>query len=89
MLFEFKYIWFFFLLPLPLIVRWLLPAYKKRRTALLHPRFKSKAELLKQQPKKSAWVSKRNFINELVLWLVWILVIGAAAHPQLTGQPEI
>ncbi len=89
MLFEFKYIWFFLLLPLPILVRWLLPAYKKRRTALLHPRFNSKAILLKQKPRKSAWVSKRNFINELVLWLIWILVIGAAAHPQLSGQPEL
>ncbi len=89
MLFEFKYIWFFLLLPLPILVRWLLPAYKKRRTALLHPRFNSKAILLKQKPRKSAWVSKRNFINELVLWLIWILIIGAAAHPQLSGQPEL
>ncbi|WP_439184851.1 VWA domain-containing protein [Carboxylicivirga taeanensis] len=89
MLFEFKYLWPFLLLPLPLLVRWLLPAFRKRRTALLHPRFRAKASLLNQQPRHSAWVSKRPLINEITLWLIWLLLVTAAAHPQLSGEPEL
>lgn len=89
MLFEFKYLWLFLLLPLPLLVRWLLPAFRKKRTALLHPRFNAKATLLKQQPRQSAWVSKRPLINEIILWLIWLLTVAAAAHPQLSGEPEL
>lgn len=89
MSFEFAYIWFFALLPLPLLVKWVLPAYKKRRTALLHPRFNEKAEITKLAPRKAAWVTQRPIINELILWLVWALLVSAAAHPQLSGEPEM
>ena len=89
MSFEFAYIWFFALLPLPILVRLLIPAYKKRRTALLHPRFIQKAKLTQLKPRKSAWVSRRHFVNELVLWLTWALLLASAAHPQLSGEPEM
>ncbi|MCT4645288.1 MAG: VWA domain-containing protein [Carboxylicivirga sp.] len=89
MSFEFAYIWFFALLPLPLLVRWLLPSFKKRRTAMYHPRFQEKAEITQVKPSKAAWISQRAFINEIILWIIWLLLIGAAAHPQLKGEPEM
>ena len=89
MSFEFAYIWFFALLPLPIVVRLLLPAYKKRRTALLHPRFMQKATLTALNPKKSAWISQRHFVNEIILWITWTLLVTAVAHPQLCGEPEM
>ncbi len=89
MSFEFEYIWFFWLVPLPLLVIWLAPPFKKRRTAMKHTRFEQKADITGQKAKKAAWVSKRHSLNQLTLWLIWILLVGAAAHPQLSGQPEM
>lgn len=89
MSFEFAHIWIFAILPLPFLIRMILPAFKKKRTSLLHPRFKSKADLLGVKPRKSAWVSQRTIFNELILWIVWCLLVGAAAHPQLSGEPEM
>ncbi len=56
---------------------------------MLHPRFEHKSELTGLKAKKAAWVSRRGIFNELIIWLTWALLIGAAAHPQLSGEPEM
>ena len=89
MTFEFAYFWVFALIPLPLLITWLLPPLRKKRSALLFPKFHTIAEATGENPRSSAWISKRNWFNWMVLWLIWILLIGALSHPQLTGEPEM
>lgn len=86
--FEIAHKWVFFLAPLPLLLYWLLPALKKRRSALITPSFERAAEVSGQKPKKRAWITSRNFFGWLPLSLCWILLLTAASSPQFVGQPE-
>ncbi len=85
--FEIAHKWVFFLLPLPLLVYWLIPALHKQRSALLAPFFKRAVDVSKQHPKRNAWISKRNFFAWIVLILSWLCLLAAASSPQLAGQP--
>ncbi|WP_276483813.1 VWA domain-containing protein [Paraflavitalea pollutisoli] len=85
--FEIAYKWIFLLLPLPLLVYWLLPAWRKKRAALLVPFFDRAAKASGQRPAQSAWITGRSWINWTTLFLCWILLLGAAASPRYVGQP--
>src|ERR1700743_1147966 len=85
--FELAYKWVFFLLPLPLLFYWLLPPLHKRRSALIAPFFDRAATLSQQKPRKSAWVTKRNFLAWTGLAACWICLLSAAAGPRYVGQP--
>jgi len=87
--FEFGWTWAFFLLPLPLIIMLLLPAVKQKRSSLAVPFFKKAVDISGQKPRKGVFVSKRSVIQYIVMWLVWILLIGALSSPQLVGEPEL
>ncbi len=88
-MFEFGWTWAFFLLPLPLIILLLLPAVKQKRSSLAVPFFKEAVDISGQKPRKGVFVSKRSVIQYIVMWLVWILLIGALSSPQLVGEPEL
>lgn len=85
--FEIAYIWIFWLLPLPLLVYWLWPAFTKRRAALLLPSFNRAAMAAGRRPRKSAWITRRNITGWLALSLTWICLLGAASSPRYVGKP--
>ncbi|MFL9483693.1 VWA domain-containing protein [Chitinophagaceae bacterium LWZ2-11] len=85
--FEIAYKWIFFLLPLPFIVYWVLPALRKRRAALITPAFKRAIEISGQKPKKNAWITRRNLLTWIVLFLCWTCLLGAASSPRYVGKP--
>jgi Ca-activated chloride channel homolog len=85
--FEIAYKWIFLLLPLPLVVYLILPALKKRRSALIAPFFYRAATISGQKPKKSSWISKRNFFGWSALLLCWVSLLAAASSPRYVGQP--
>lgn len=84
--FEIAYKWIFLLLPLPLLVFWLLPAFKKRRAALLIPSFDRAATAMGRTPRKNAWIARRNLIGWLALALTWVCLLGAASSPRYVGK---
>jgi Ca-activated chloride channel family protein len=88
MTFEIAYKWVFFLTPLPLLIYLLLPALRKRRTALMTPAFDRMTEFSGEHPRSSAWISRRNFWQWLGLTAVWIALLAAASGPQLVGKPD-
>ncbi len=88
-MFEIAYKWVFWLAPLPLLVYWILPAQKMRRSALIYPRIKNAAEVLGTPLRKSAWISKRNFFQWVILWLIWLSLLAAFSSPQIVGKPEM
>ncbi len=85
--FEIAHKWVFFLLPLPLLVYWLLPALRKRRSALLAPFFSRAVNVSAQHPKRNAWISRKNIFSWTVLILCWLCLLAAASSPQLVGHP--
>ncbi len=86
--FEIAHKWVFLLLPLPVLVYWLLPAWRKRRSALLAPFFRRAVSISNQRPKRSAWISKKNLFSWITLVVCWICLLAALSSPQLVGKPE-
>ncbi len=88
-MFEFANIWAFWLLPLPILVYWLLPAVHRKAEALIVPFINQAAEATGDKLRRRAWISRRNIFQWMMLLLVWIAFIAAFARPQLVGQPEM
>ena len=88
-MFEFAYIWVFLLLPLPLLVFWLVPPLKQRKEALKYPTFGDVEKATGEKASSGAWISRRNIVQWIVLSLIWILILGAFASPQIVGEPEM
>lgn len=87
--FEFAYFWVFYLLPLPLLIIWVLPAVRIRKKSLKVSFLSRAAELSGQQPKKGVRQLKRPWIRQVVLWALWALVLISLARPRLVGEPDL
>lgn len=87
--FEFAYLWAYALLPLPLLAYWLLPALKQRKEALRYPAFRQAESASGKKASSGAWISRRNALQWIILYLVWIMTLTAMASPQMVGEPEM
>ncbi len=74
--------WLFAALPLPLLIRWMLPARTSTPQAIRVPFFQSLHDLHEQQRARplSIW------FNALLAVLMWICLVTAAARPTWTGE---
>jgi Ca-activated chloride channel family protein len=82
---QFAWFWLFILLPLPwLIRRFLPPAPHQVQNALRVPFFERVIAATNIQENT---INKKNAILYILLWIIWILLISAAARPQLLGKP--
>jgi len=88
MTFEIANKWVLLLAPLPILIYLVLPALRKRRSALLTPGFNRLTEYSGQHPRSRAWVSRRNVFQWTALVLCWLMLIAAASGPQLVGKPD-
>ncbi len=88
-MFEFGWPWAFWFLPLPLIIIFFLPPIKQKRSSLAVPFFKEAVSISGQKPQKGVFVNKRSVTQYIVMWIVWVLLTGALASPQLVGEPEL
>ncbi len=88
-MFEFGYIWIFFLAPLPMLVFWLLPPLKQRKEALKYPTFQDVEKATGQKASSGAWISRRNILQWIILLLVWLLILASLASPRIVGEPEM
>ncbi len=86
--FEIAYPWVFFLLPLPILVYFLLPALRMRSASLLLPVFHKAVDYTGERPRSSATVKRRGFFKWFFLLIAWFLMLGALSSPQLVGKPE-
>ncbi|WP_105103989.1 vWA domain-containing protein [Microbulbifer pacificus] len=78
-MFEFALPWLFLLLPLPLLARHLLPKSEPLNSALKVPYYQ-------QLPRKGGSATS-NRLSLMLLWLIWSLLMAAAARPQWYGEP--
>ena len=89
MTFEFGLPWAFALLPLPLLIYFIVKPLRKKRSALIIPSYFRWQEASGERPLSSAWISRRNILQWVLLSLVWMTVVAAASSPQLVGEPEL
>lgn len=81
---HFAWWWAWFLLPLPWLLRWLLPRAAEASPGALRVPFYSRLAQLapaQQQRRSGGWWRHALFA------LVWLLLVGATARPQWLGQP--
>lgn len=72
------------LLPLPLLIRWILPATSSA-LSLPVPFFRQLSALQQQGMESSTPVRKTS--RALLLWLMWLLLLLASARPVWIGEP--
>ena len=83
---EFEWPWAFLLLPLPLLVWWLMPAYRDQQTSVHVPFFDRLAEATGQTPQPGAVILRRRAIQMIIAILAWVLLVAALARPQKVGD---
>jgi Ca-activated chloride channel family protein len=81
------YPWLALLLPAPLAIHWLLPAYKTRRTAVRVPFFGELVRLSGATPREGASVGRRGTWRVLALVACWVLATAALIRPQWVLPP--
>ncbi|OHX67075.1 VWA domain-containing protein [Flammeovirga pacifica] len=86
-MYEIAYPWMFALLPLPLLMWWLYPAYKQKKEALYYPKFEELTEATRLKPQKSATILKRRWFQYLTNFIGWCLIVIALSNPQYIGEP--
>ncbi len=86
-MFEFVYPYAFLALPLPLLVRWLLPPHRVRVSALRVPFFESVARAAGAEPESGAVVVRRRILQVAGAFLIWTGIIAGLAKPEWVGEP--
>lgn len=81
-MFEFAWPWLFLILPLPLLLRYILPAAKQDTTAL-NVSFLKDLEAISGQRAHSKTTTWHTFLLPVI---IWCLLVTAAARPQLIGD---
>ncbi|WP_251977594.1 VWA domain-containing protein [Salinicola avicenniae] len=79
--------WALALLPLPLLVHWLIPAYRRRTAALRLPFFHRYMQAAGVTPGEGARVLTRSRVMTAVLVLCWALLVLALARPERVSAP--
>ncbi len=87
--FEIANLWVLWLLPLPLLIYWLLPAFKYKSSALLLPNMKDSETISGQKSRAAAMIKRRRIIGWIGLILIWLSVIAALSSPQMVGKPDL
>ncbi|MFC1776507.1 VWA domain-containing protein [Pseudomonadota bacterium] len=81
--------WLLLLIPLPWLIRKLLPAHHERKQAVRVPFMQRIAQSLNLQPGNELVVSKRPTSQWLMLSLAWLCLVAAIARPQWLEEPII
>lgn len=76
------------LLPLPLLVWRLLPAYRTTVPAVRAPFFGDLVSLTGQEPQHGAVVLQRRLLRGVLLALLWLCTVLALANPVARGAPQ-
>jgi len=85
--FEFASPWMFLLLPLPLLVYSLSPAYQETRDSIRVPFFQRLVRISGQSPARGAVVLQRLLFQKIWVPVSWLLLVTAMANPIWLGEP--
>lgn len=81
--------WLFLLIPLPWLVRRLLPTHHERKAAVRVPFMQRLSRLAGLQPGSGVAVARRPISQWVVLSITWLLVVFAITQPQWLEEPII
>jgi Ca-activated chloride channel family protein len=84
---KFDFPWAFLLLPVPLIVWWLVPAYRTATSAIRMPFFHEMAQAVGEKPAAGGVRLRSNWLQQLMMPLLWVLLVVAAAKPVFVEAP--
>ena len=84
---QFEYLWAFLLLPLPIFVYWVLPAFKDKSEAVRVPFFNALSKVSPDKPASGSVVRTKNVWQTLHVMLSWSLIVCALAKPTLVDEP--
>jgi Ca-activated chloride channel family protein len=84
---KFDFAWMFALLPLALLVWWLVPAYRSAAPAVRMPFFHEMAHAAGEKPARGGVRLRRNWLQRLLMPLLWVLIVTAAAKPVYVEPP--
>ncbi len=86
-MYRLEYPWLLALLPLPLFVYWLLPAYKEEQDSLRLTFFHYISTTLGLTPQLGAVVPRTNWLQKIIAPICWCLIVLALARPQFIEPP--
>ncbi|MBO9474677.1 VWA domain-containing protein [Shimia sp. R10_1] len=87
-MFELTHPFVLLLWPLPVLVRWLLPAYHQRESAVRLPFFEALAEAAGVSLREGAMVVAHKRWALVAGFVIWSLVVAALSGPMRLGPPQ-
>jgi Ca-activated chloride channel family protein len=84
---KFDFPWAFLLLPVPLLVWWLAPAYRTTASAVRMPFFHEMADAAGEKPAPGGVRLRSNWLQRVMKPLLWVLLVTAAARPVYVEAP--
>ncbi|MFV0486435.1 MAG: vWA domain-containing protein [Vibrio fluvialis] len=85
---EFAHPMWFFILPLPVVVYFLAPAYRTKQIAVKVPFFRQFIDAVGEVPSEGAEQLTPSGWQRIMLILSWLLVVIALAKPMVLGEPQ-
>ncbi len=86
---QFSYPWLFLLLPLPLLLQRLLPAYREPRLAVRVPFLDQLSRLTGQKAAEGAALVRRRPLQRVQALVVWLALVTALARPVWMEEPLV
>jgi len=86
---QFSYPWVFLLIPVPLLVFYLAPAYSEPRPAVRVPFMERLYRLTGQKGGVSAALVSRTRFQKVQVVLAWVAIVAALAQPVWMEQPVV
>lgn len=88
-MFQFASPWMFLLLPVPLLIYYLAPAYREPRLAVRVPFMDLLYQLTGRGGREKAALSRRTAMQLAQVVLVWVALVVALARPTWMDQPVV
>jgi len=82
---EFAHPELFLLIPLPLLITWLAPAYKERKASVKVPYFARLVDVTGEKPQSGAVLLNRKFIQRVIIVFAWLCIVTSMAKPEIIG----
>lgn len=87
--FEFSHPLWLVVLPLPLAIYFLVPAYRTKQMAIKVPFFRQLVEAIGETPSEGASQLTPRWWQRATLILSWVMVVCAMAKPTVLGEPQV
>ncbi|MEC6796373.1 VWA domain-containing protein [Photobacterium sp. S4TG1] len=85
---ELVYPYWLWLLPLPILIYWFIPAYRTRQSAIKVPFFDVLVQALDEVPSQGASQLNASYWQKALLIISWCLLIFALTKPTILGPPQ-